>query len=263
MGTDKNADVLWVGNSWGASLARINTKTSESDDRPAAGSDDAGVSHRRRQQAQRVGQSVDLGPDLQVDPATQKVTMFDLPVRGTEIRHISLLERDGKLNVVMPVYRSSQMGVMTVRSEAELAASRRRRSSYSGSQRFTRLFSCSVGRTWSVRPSSSEPPAALSRIIHIDGDVANRLLRTEDIVPDRYPLVRRLRRHNHDSPLLELMKGRGAHGFAVHDGRPGLAGQECGLAVHQDEDVAVIGMDFRFVVFELPLRIKDNARVDQ
>ena len=29
MGTDKNGDVLWVGNSWGASLARIDTKTSE------------------------------------------------------------------------------------------------------------------------------------------------------------------------------------------------------------------------------------------
>ncbi len=30
------------------------------------------------------------------DPATSKWTMFDLPVRGTEIRHISLLEHDGK-----------------------------------------------------------------------------------------------------------------------------------------------------------------------
>lgn len=39
-----------------------------------------------------------------------------------EIRHISLLERDGRLQVIVPVYRSSQMGVMTVRSEAELAA---------------------------------------------------------------------------------------------------------------------------------------------
>ena len=29
MGTDKNADVLWVGNSWGGSLARINTRTLE------------------------------------------------------------------------------------------------------------------------------------------------------------------------------------------------------------------------------------------
>src|SRR5438093_4654725 len=40
----------------------------------------------------------------------------------TEIRHISLLERDGKLNVIVPVYRSSQMGVMTLRSDADLAS---------------------------------------------------------------------------------------------------------------------------------------------
>ena len=57
-----------------------------------------------------------------LDPSTNKWTMFELPVHGTEIRHISLLERDGTLNVVVPVYRSSQMGVMTVRSEADLAA---------------------------------------------------------------------------------------------------------------------------------------------
>jgi hypothetical protein len=48
--------------------------------------------------------------------------MFELPVRGTEIRHVSLLERDGKTQVIVPVYRSSQMGVMTLRSDAEIAA---------------------------------------------------------------------------------------------------------------------------------------------
>jgi len=37
-------------------------------------------------------------------------------------RHKALLERDGRISVVVPVYRTSQMGVMTVRSEAELAA---------------------------------------------------------------------------------------------------------------------------------------------
>ncbi len=42
-------------------------------------------------------------------------------VRGTEIRHIALHERGDKLSVVVPVYRTSQMGVMTVRSETELA----------------------------------------------------------------------------------------------------------------------------------------------
>jgi len=59
---------------------------------------------------------------VRLDPSSNTWTLFDLPVRGTEIRHIALHERDGKLFVVVPVYRSSQMGVMTVRSEAELAA---------------------------------------------------------------------------------------------------------------------------------------------
>jgi len=59
---------------------------------------------------------------VRFDPANNKWTMFDLPVRGTEIRHISLMERDGKTQVVVPIYRASEMGVMTLRSEAELAA---------------------------------------------------------------------------------------------------------------------------------------------
>ena len=36
MGADKNADVVWVGTSWGASLVRINTKTHGEHGRPAA-----------------------------------------------------------------------------------------------------------------------------------------------------------------------------------------------------------------------------------
>ena len=59
---------------------------------------------------------------VKYDPATQKWTTFELPVRGTEIRHISVDERQGTLKVVVPVYRTNQMGVMSVRSEADLAA---------------------------------------------------------------------------------------------------------------------------------------------
>jgi hypothetical protein len=43
-------------------------------------------------------------------------------VRGTEIRHISLDERDGVTKVILPVYRTNQMGVMTLQSDADLAA---------------------------------------------------------------------------------------------------------------------------------------------
>ena len=56
------------------------------------------------------------------DPAKAEWTLFDLPVRGTEIRHISLLEKDGVTKVIVPVYRDSMMGVMTLRSEPDLAA---------------------------------------------------------------------------------------------------------------------------------------------
>jgi hypothetical protein len=33
-----------------------------------------------------------------------------------------LLERDGVTKVIVPIYRDSKMGVMTLRSEADLAA---------------------------------------------------------------------------------------------------------------------------------------------
>ena len=56
------------------------------------------------------------------DPGANRFTTFELPVHGTEIRHISLLERGGTLNVIVPIYRSSQMGVMTVRSAADVTA---------------------------------------------------------------------------------------------------------------------------------------------
>jgi streptogramin lyase len=55
------------------------------------------------------------------DPSANKFTTFEFPVRGTELRHISLDERSGSLKVVMPVYRVNAMGVMTIRSEEDIA----------------------------------------------------------------------------------------------------------------------------------------------
>jgi hypothetical protein len=45
-----------------------------------------------------------------------------MPVRGTEMRHISVDERSGVTKLSMPVYRTNQMAVMTVRSEADISA---------------------------------------------------------------------------------------------------------------------------------------------
>jgi streptogramin lyase len=56
------------------------------------------------------------------DPAAKTWTLFDLPSRGTEARYISLLEQNGRMEVVVPYSRTSKVAVMTFRSEADLAA---------------------------------------------------------------------------------------------------------------------------------------------
>ena len=122
MGTDKNADVLWVANSWGANLARIDTRTSEVKIVPLP---DPTMQpyHVAVDSKHNVWGNLWTSDRIyRLDPSTNRVTTFDLPVRGTEIRHIALMERGGKVNVVMPVYRTNQMGVMVVRTEAELSA---------------------------------------------------------------------------------------------------------------------------------------------
>src|SRR5438309_9795271 len=52
------------------------------------------------------------------DPAAKTWIYFDLPRRGTEIRHISLSERDGRVQVVLSVFRTSQVAVIELRSDA-------------------------------------------------------------------------------------------------------------------------------------------------
>jgi len=121
MGTDKNADVLWVGNSWGSTLAKINTKTLDTQIIPFPDKTMQPY-HIAVDANHNVWGNLWTSDQLvKFDPAANKWTTFELPVRGTEIRHISLQQHDGKSYVVVPVYRASQMAKMTVRSEAELA----------------------------------------------------------------------------------------------------------------------------------------------
>jgi len=122
MGTDKNADVLWVGNSWGASLAKINTKTGDTTIIPFPDKTMQPYHIAVDNNHNVWGNLWTSDQIVKFDPASSKWTTFELPVRGTEIRHISLGEADGKSYIVVPVYRASQMAKMTVRSEAELAA---------------------------------------------------------------------------------------------------------------------------------------------
>jgi virginiamycin B lyase len=122
MGTDKNADVLWVGNSWGSTLARIDTKTLQTTIIPFPDSAYQPYHIAVDQNHNVWGNLWTADRIAKYDPGKAEWTMFDLPTRGTEIRHISLLERNGVTKVIVPIYRDSKMGVMTLRGEAEIAA---------------------------------------------------------------------------------------------------------------------------------------------
>ncbi|MCL2429449.1 MAG: carboxypeptidase regulatory-like domain-containing protein [Alphaproteobacteria bacterium] len=123
MGADKDGDYVWIGDSFGGNLARVNIGTKDVTLVPLPRPD--------AQQPYEV--AIDKGHNVwtnmwsadligRYDPATGKWTLFDLPTRGSETRYISLLERDGKMQVVLPYSRARKVAVMSFRSEADLQA---------------------------------------------------------------------------------------------------------------------------------------------
>ena len=123
MGADKDGDVLWVGDSWGRNLAKINTRTMETSFVPLPGPGVMQPYHIAVDKNHNAWLNIWTSDViLRYDPAANKWTTFDLPTRGTEARYVSLLEKDGKMEVVIPYSRTSKVAVMTFRSEADLAA---------------------------------------------------------------------------------------------------------------------------------------------
>jgi streptogramin lyase len=123
LGADKNGDFVWVGNSFGGTLAKINVNTNETTLIPLPDPE----SQQPYQIAVDSGHNVwtNLWSTDQVakyDSIGGKWTIFDLPTRGTESRYISVLEKDGKLQVTVPYSRTRKVAVMTFRSEADLQA---------------------------------------------------------------------------------------------------------------------------------------------
>jgi streptogramin lyase len=124
MGADKTGDFVYTGNSFGGTLAKINIHTKDTVLVP--------LPDPESQQPYQV--AVDSNHNAwtnlwstdkvaKYDPAANKWTLFELPTRGTESRYISVLEQPGQpMRVVVPYSRGRKVGVLTPRSEAELAA---------------------------------------------------------------------------------------------------------------------------------------------
>ena len=123
MGADKHGDVVWVNDFFGGSIFKIDTKTLKTELIPVPDSANEYPYHATVDQHHDVWINM-MNSDqvLRYDPKTRQFTYFDLPTLGTETRYVSLLEKDGKMEVVLPYFRSLKIGVMTFRSEKDMAA---------------------------------------------------------------------------------------------------------------------------------------------
>ncbi len=125
MGTDKAADILYVGDSWGRNLARIDTHTQETTFIPLPGPGLLQPYHVAVDSNHNTWLNIWTSDVImKYEPASKKWTTFELPTRGTEARYISLLEKDGNLEVVLPYSRASKLLAMTFRSEADMTAAK-------------------------------------------------------------------------------------------------------------------------------------------
>ncbi len=123
MGTDKAADVLWVGDSWGGNLAKINTKTNDIAYVPLPFPKATLPYHVNVDSKHNAWTNLWMTDQLaRLDPSTNSWTLFDLPSRGGEVRYVSTLETDKGMSVTLPYFRDNKVAVMSFRSEADVKA---------------------------------------------------------------------------------------------------------------------------------------------
>ena len=124
LGADKNADVVWMCDYWGNNLAKIDSHSMKvtlyAVPTPEAGPYDAVVDNNHNVWVNLT----QAGRIAKFDPRTEQWTEYPLPSLGSETRHVSILERNGKLEVGLPYSRISKVARMELRTRAELQALR-------------------------------------------------------------------------------------------------------------------------------------------
>jgi streptogramin lyase len=121
LGADKNAHLIWVCDWWGGNLAKIDTRSLKV----------AMVPLPRPDAQQPYQAQVDSNHNVWInlmnadevikfDPKTSKWVEYPFPTLGAETRYVSLLEKDGALQVILPYSRARKVARMTLRTEKEL-----------------------------------------------------------------------------------------------------------------------------------------------
>jgi streptogramin lyase len=122
MGADKNGDVVWVCDFWGGNLARIDIHSLKTTFVPLPSPDEQPY-HAAVDAHHNVWINM-MNEDrvMKYDPSADQWTGYPLPTLGAEARYISVAELGGRLQVVVPYYRSSKIALMSFRSPQDLEA---------------------------------------------------------------------------------------------------------------------------------------------
>lgn len=123
MGADKNGDVVWVCDWWGGNLARIDIHTLKTTIIPLPRQNSLQPYHAAVDKDHNVWINLMNADEvIKYDPKTSQWTEYSLPTLGTENRFVSLLERDGKMQVIVPYIRTSKVARMTFRTKEDIQA---------------------------------------------------------------------------------------------------------------------------------------------
>jgi virginiamycin B lyase len=118
---DLNGDSVWIGNWSGNNLMRIDTKTKQFKfyPAPAAGMSpyDVGIDS-----SHRVWVGMQNGNEVgRFDPNTEQWTIYPLPTRGVSPRNLMLVEREGRIEIMLPANDANKVVRLIPRTAEDVA----------------------------------------------------------------------------------------------------------------------------------------------
>ncbi len=126
LGADKNGDDVWVCDWWGGNLAKIDIHTGKATLIPLPRPDALQPYHATIDSHHNVWVNLMNADEvIKYDPKANQWTEYPLPTLGAETRYVSLLERDGQMEVILPYSRARKVARMTFRTKEQLQALKR------------------------------------------------------------------------------------------------------------------------------------------
>jgi streptogramin lyase len=123
MGADKQGHVVWVCDWWGGNLAKIDTQTLGVTIVPLPRPDSQEPYQAVVDKDHNVWINLMNSDEvIKFDPKSSKWTEYPFPTLGAETRYVSMVERDGKMEIILPYSRARRVARMTFRSKEDMQA---------------------------------------------------------------------------------------------------------------------------------------------